>query len=294
MDLTQIRYFLTLARTLNFTRAAEQCNVSQPALTKSIRRLEDELGGPLLLRERSLTQLTALGREVLPMLEQTFQAAERAKTAAAGVRRNDSAPLRIGFATDAPTAPFATVFAELAARLRGFALSLVDCDNGGLCHALMHGTIDVAIATGTDSAPERLNRWPLFTDQPALLVPPGHALGATGGPSLVTLGAACMVGRVAACGTETRMLAAIGAHGGGPARHLAGTADALADLVRAGLGVAVSTLRATRPPGLQAVAVPEMAAHDVVLMAVAGRPHSRAADAFMKLVRARGWELSTP
>ena len=36
MDLVQIRYFLALARTLNFTRAAEACNVSQPALTKSI------------------------------------------------------------------------------------------------------------------------------------------------------------------------------------------------------------------------------------------------------------------
>ena len=50
MDLTQIRYFLALARTLNFTRAAEACNVTQPALTRSIQRLEEELGGPLLLR----------------------------------------------------------------------------------------------------------------------------------------------------------------------------------------------------------------------------------------------------
>ena len=55
MDLTQIRYFLALAQTLNFTRAAEACHVIQPALTKSIQRLEEELGGPLLLRERALT-----------------------------------------------------------------------------------------------------------------------------------------------------------------------------------------------------------------------------------------------
>ncbi|OUR87209.1 hypothetical protein A9Q81_26210 [Gammaproteobacteria bacterium 42_54_T18] len=47
MDFNQIRYFLTLSETLNFTRAAEQCFVSQPALTQAIRRLEDELGGEL-------------------------------------------------------------------------------------------------------------------------------------------------------------------------------------------------------------------------------------------------------
>ncbi len=71
MDLTHIGYFLALARTLNFTRAAETCNVTQPALTKSIQRLEEKLGGPLLLRERSLTQLTPLGQAMLPLLDQT-------------------------------------------------------------------------------------------------------------------------------------------------------------------------------------------------------------------------------
>jgi len=53
MELTQVHYFLTLCRTLNFTRAAEQCNVTQPAFTRSIQKLEGEFGGPLLFRERN-------------------------------------------------------------------------------------------------------------------------------------------------------------------------------------------------------------------------------------------------
>ena len=65
MELFQVRYFLSLAKTLNFTRAAEACNVSQPALTRAIQKLEDEFGGPLIYRERSLTQLTELGRVAL-------------------------------------------------------------------------------------------------------------------------------------------------------------------------------------------------------------------------------------
>ena len=43
MEMHQIRYFLMLAETLNFTRAAEQCHVSQPALTRAIKLLEEEL-----------------------------------------------------------------------------------------------------------------------------------------------------------------------------------------------------------------------------------------------------------
>ncbi len=47
MKIHQVRVFLAVCETLNFTRAAEQCNVSQPALTRAIKKLEEELRGPL-------------------------------------------------------------------------------------------------------------------------------------------------------------------------------------------------------------------------------------------------------
>ena len=65
MEMQQVRYFLALARTLNFTRAAEQSNVSQPALTRAIQQLEHELGGPLFHRERARLR-TGLEREIGP------------------------------------------------------------------------------------------------------------------------------------------------------------------------------------------------------------------------------------
>ena len=70
MEMHQVRYFLALCETLNFTRAAEICNVSQPALTRAVRKLEEELGGLLLRREHKLTHLTDFGRLVRPHLEQ--------------------------------------------------------------------------------------------------------------------------------------------------------------------------------------------------------------------------------
>ena len=66
MEMHQVRYYVALCETLNFTRAAEQCNVTQPALTRAIRSLEDKAGGPLIHRERGNTHLTELGRLMLP------------------------------------------------------------------------------------------------------------------------------------------------------------------------------------------------------------------------------------
>ena len=292
MDLIQIRYFLALARTLNFTRAAEACNVTQPALTKSIQRLEEELGGPLLLRERLLTQLTPLGQAMLPLLEQTYAAAERAKEHAAGMKRATVSPLRIGLAPDVPTGPFTPLFQELAARVPGFELHLQDASDVELAEALLHGTLDAAIVTGNAALPDRLNRWPLFTDAPVLLVPPGHALDGEETPlPLSVLNGAVLVCSGAECGMAL-LLARAGQEHGAPQgqRHRADTPARAADLVRAGLGIAVSTRRAA-PAGLRSRLVAEQAPHDVLLVAVAGRPFSRAADAFIKLARARNWEL---
>ena len=61
MEMHQVRYFLAVARALNFTRAAEECNVAQPSLTRAIRQLEGELGGDLFRRERPHAQMTELG-----------------------------------------------------------------------------------------------------------------------------------------------------------------------------------------------------------------------------------------
>src|SRR5208282_1187031 len=79
MEMHQVRYFLALADQLNFTRASELCNVTQPSLSRAIKLLEEELGGPLFRRERETTHLTDLGHLVRPHLQSVYDHSKLAK-----------------------------------------------------------------------------------------------------------------------------------------------------------------------------------------------------------------------
>ena len=83
MQMSQVRYFLTLCEEQNFTRAAKRCGVSQPSLTNAVKRLEQTLGGLLFHRDRRKIELTELGWIVRPYLKQLNQCAYEAKRKAA-------------------------------------------------------------------------------------------------------------------------------------------------------------------------------------------------------------------
>src|ERR1700746_3932492 len=94
MEMHQVRYFLAVARTLNFTRAADECNVTQPSLTRAIKQLEAELGGDLFRRERP-AGLTELGQRMRPLLRQFFEAAVGARSLASSFKSGEIGALRI-------------------------------------------------------------------------------------------------------------------------------------------------------------------------------------------------------
>src|SRR5256885_5675352 len=94
MEMHQVRYFLAVARVLNFTRAADECNVTQPSLTRAIKQLEAELGGDLFRRERP-TQLTELGQRMHPLLKQCYDSALGARSLASAIKGGEVGVLRI-------------------------------------------------------------------------------------------------------------------------------------------------------------------------------------------------------
>ncbi|MBC7799049.1 MAG: LysR family transcriptional regulator [Gemmatimonadaceae bacterium] len=296
MDLVQIRYFLALSRALNFTRAAAACNVSQPALTKSIARLEAELGGPLLLRERNLTQLTEFGRIMLPLLQQTSDAAAAAKRHAIDFKENcqQTARLRVGLAPSLPAGLFTPLFRELNRAFQGFELTASSGAAAALNDALLHGEIEVAVLDDADALAGRINRWTLFSDPAAVLMRGDHPLTAMAEIPVAALGEHALICRTGSGGCLAAMLDAIRVELGVEvmSRHRGPDEEGVRELVRAGLGVALSTARTPVTAGLVLRPLASGARQDVVAAVVAGRPLTHAAETFMRLARARDWALT--
>src|SRR4029078_11069804 len=95
MEMHQVRYFLAVARTLNFTKAADECHVAQPSLTRAIKLLEGELGGDLFPRERPRAMLTPLGERMYPLLKQCYDSAQSARALAAMINDGEVGSLTI-------------------------------------------------------------------------------------------------------------------------------------------------------------------------------------------------------
>src|SRR5262245_37877677 len=125
MEMHQVRYFLAVARTLNFTRAAEECNVAQPSLTRAVRQLEGELGGDLFRRERPHAQLTELGQRMLPLLKQCYDSALGARALATSLKRGEIGALRLALSRSIDLSLLVPHIAELARHFRGLELKFL-------------------------------------------------------------------------------------------------------------------------------------------------------------------------
>jgi DNA-binding transcriptional LysR family regulator len=175
MEMHQVRYFLAVCELLNFTRAAEKCNVSQPSLTRAIKALEDELGGQLFRRERNNTHLTGLGEMMRPHLAQVLIETEAAKERAKSFARMDDVELRLGvMCTIGPIrlVPFLQTFRDRHPTVR---LNIEDGGAQALQDRLVRGDYDVAIYGLPGPIDERLHARKLYDERFMIAAPPGHA-----------------------------------------------------------------------------------------------------------------------
>ena len=177
MEMHQIRYFLAVSEQLNFTRAAERCNVAQPSLTRAIKLLEGELGGPLFHRERANTHLSELGRIVKPYLEEVYSKAQEAKRQALDFGKLKKTTLKLGVMCTIQPDELLELVSGLQARHPGIQLEIVDSSAGTLESRLLEGQLEVAIYCIPGREPdERLHYMPLFREQFMIVVSPGHPL----------------------------------------------------------------------------------------------------------------------
>jgi DNA-binding transcriptional LysR family regulator len=177
MEMHQVRYFLAVAKQLNFSRAAEECNVTQPSLSRAIQQLEAELGGQLFHREHKFTHLTELGEMVRPHLETVYTAAAQAKQLSEEIKQLNKLPLKLGIMSTISPTEIVDLLAALRTKHDGLELRLCDADARELRRKLLEGDLEVAIyALPGEEVDERMHMLPLFDEQMAIAVHQGHRM----------------------------------------------------------------------------------------------------------------------
>jgi DNA-binding transcriptional LysR family regulator len=119
--------------------------VSQPALTLAIRKMEDELGGPLFERERNNIHLTPLGLLLEPQLNEALTRTEAAKAAATRFLRLEGAHLSLGVMCTIGPLRFVGFLSRFRAENPGIEITLMEAPAEQLCQMLLEGRLDVAL-----------------------------------------------------------------------------------------------------------------------------------------------------
>jgi LysR family hydrogen peroxide-inducible transcriptional activator len=175
MEMNQLRYVVAVARTGNFSRAAEQCHVSQPSLSQQIQKLEDELGERLFDRMKRQTKLTPHGEVFVRRAVRILEEAEMAIREASDAKSLVSGALTIGvLPTIAPYLLPETIGA-FARKYPGVEIVVQEDTTAQLLKQLTTYEIDFALVSDPieDS---RFEVRELFAEELLLALPPGHPL----------------------------------------------------------------------------------------------------------------------
>lgn len=171
LDLRKLRYFVAVAETLHFGRAAEQLHIAQPVLSRQIRTLEHDLGAALLTRDSHGVALTDAGRQLLsdagPLLASAHAARRRVSVAARGSRR-----LMVGFRAGIAVAPAVQQF---AGKHPDVLVDVQRIEADEQAPMLLDGRIDIAyVRLPIDETGLRVT--PLFTEPLMVALPADHRL----------------------------------------------------------------------------------------------------------------------
>lgn len=175
MDLRQLRYFVTLADTLHFGRAAAQLHISQPPLSRQIAALEEELGVELVARNSRHVALTPAGRHFHEQATRLFQSLDGAVHSTRAVARGERGVLHVGFTMSAAwnvLPPLTRIFGESHPDVH---LQLTEVLPSELGESLLSGVMDVGIAFSWQRA-EGLEYQPIHAEPLCAVLPRNHRL----------------------------------------------------------------------------------------------------------------------
>src|SRR6516162_3319062 len=176
IELRHLRYFVVVAEELNLRRAADRLEITQPAVTKQVSGLEEQVGASLFARERNrLTGLTSAGVEFLAEVRHILEQVEDAIRHVQLVALGRSGRLRIGLTDDAATLRLTSILAAFHARSPNVLVELVELSGREVLSALRANIVDLALA----AEPQNANGFAveeLWQESWSVVLPEGHPL----------------------------------------------------------------------------------------------------------------------
>jgi LysR family hydrogen peroxide-inducible transcriptional activator len=175
MEMQQLRYVVAVARTGNFSRAAEQCHVSQPSLSQQILKLEDDLGERLFDRMKRMAKLTPHGEAFLRHAVRILEEVDAAKREAADAQALLRGTLKIGVLPTIAPYLLPEVMGGFMEKYPGVEIVVQEDTTAQLMKFLLAFEVDLVFAS-QPIRDERLEVRELFTEELLLALPPGHPL----------------------------------------------------------------------------------------------------------------------
>jgi DNA-binding transcriptional LysR family regulator len=183
VDVQALRYFVEVARKQGFTRASESLHVTQPAISKAVRALEEELGTPLLVRERRRVTLTDAGRMVLERAQGVLDALRGIEEEVVELSALRRGRLRIGMPPIVGMAFFPPVLAEFHTAHPGIVLELREEGSHHIEALVRDRELDVgAVVLPTDE--RAFGTMPFLHDELHAVLHPSHPLARRGALAL--------------------------------------------------------------------------------------------------------------
>jgi DNA-binding transcriptional LysR family regulator len=288
MELRQLRYLVALADECHFTRAAAREHVAQPALSQQIRRLEREVGLPLVERTTRRVALTDAGERLVERARRALgeiEAGQAELQALAGIRTG-----RVGIGAIQALGPLdlPLLLGAFHERHPGVELAVREEPSETLAAMVQDGSLDLAFLSASDHAVyDRLELRRLATEELVALLPASHRLASRRRLRLAELREEQFIGYREGATIRQVLMSAAEAAGFQPRIAFeSNEVPRIRALVGRGLGVAVLPRSAGQPPHDTIAAVPLRGPtlhRDVTLVWRTGRAHSPAAAAFLEL-----------
>ncbi|NML44158.1 LysR family transcriptional regulator [Ramlibacter sp. G-1-2-2] len=173
MDLRQLRYFVKVAEERHFGRAAQALHIAQPALTRQVRQLEDELGVQLFERHARGATPTSDAELLLERASFLLRYADQMRHDMVARQRHPQGTIAIGMSPGVALVLTAPLAAAVRERFPAVRLQIVELWADTLYSQLLQGRLDVGVMVGSSALP-KLTTAELLTEQLCLIGPAGH------------------------------------------------------------------------------------------------------------------------